>query len=118
MLPDNPYNILPFFIILILYVVSWILMKRKVIKKPYFTFFWNTVMLIALIPMALFGYIMIGGYSYDFLSQINFDFRYWHVQGGMIFSAFVIAHFLTRFASYISPLRNIIMRSSHSEEKH
>lgn len=107
MLPDNPYSFVPYIIIVVAYLGSWVLMKKKKIAKPYFQFFWNTLMLIVLIPAVFCGYVMIVRYSDPEFLDIDVNFRYWHVTFALMLSSLILCHFLTRTLQYISPMRSL-----------
>ncbi len=114
---DNPYNfILPFVGTVVLYVVTWILSKSSISKsvklfsKKNFNFFWNTVLLVGLLPSVVVGFYMIFSYSFPSLRDVNFDFLYWHVELSIIFGTVGIMHLLTRLTLYLVPIRKFLPR--------
>ncbi|MDD3647500.1 MAG: cytochrome b5 domain-containing protein [Candidatus Dojkabacteria bacterium] len=108
----NPYNLpIPFSISLFLYLLTWHMSKSSLGKKfkllapSTFNMFWNTVLLLSLIPSALFGFYMILRFSIPELYNIRFNFLWWHVEGSIIFGTISILHFITRLNLYIIPLK-------------
>lgn len=112
---QNPYNfILPFVLTVVLYLATWLLSKSslskqiKLFSKKYFNFFWNTVLLLGLIPSVLVGFYMIFSYSFPSLRDINFNFLYWHVELSIIFGTAGVMHLLTRLTLYLVPIRKFL----------
>ena len=106
----NPYDFwTPFLSITILYWSTSIYVKanRKNNPRlwPKFNLFWNTMIIIFLIPSAGFGLFMVFRYIFPELNKINFDFLWWHVEGAISFTVLVVSHFLNRFTQYLAPWR-------------
>ncbi len=107
----NPYNFwLPALLGYGTYTLYWSLTKikslnkYKLFNKNTFSFIFNTLMLLGLIPTVGFGYFMIARYSFEELRDIDFNFLYWHVELSIVFAGLVTGHFLTRFKLYKAPL--------------
>ncbi len=106
----EPYNFGPiFFGTIIAYVASYLLAKSsfglKHFTMPSFNFFWNTVLLICLIPSGIFGFYLILRYQFPALAQVDFDFLFWHVEGSIIFATISFAHLIQRIKQYILPVK-------------
>lgn len=102
---NNPYDFwFPFLASITLYLASYIFMNSELGKnyltRKTFNAIWNTVLVISLIPSALFGFYLIFRYSIPELAKINFDFTYWHVEGSIVFATITIAHLIQRFQLY------------------
>ena len=97
---SNPYNILlPMFLTLVVYWVSYYIYGRSNMKK--FNGLWNTILLLTLlIPSLGFGIFMILRYSYPDLWTIDFDFMYWHVELSIVMVTLGISHLIQRFKAY------------------
>ncbi len=109
---NNPYNALvPVAISGGLYLLYWGLTKTelrnktKLFNKNTFNLTFNTLLLLGLIPSAVFGFIMVMSYRFDAIREIDFDFLYWHVELSIAFATLMFAHFLTRFKLYLAPLK-------------
>jgi cytochrome b involved in lipid metabolism len=106
---SDPYNFPVLFLgTLLIYIFSYILFKKKYMLN--FNFFWNSVMVLSLIPSGIFGFYMILRYSFSVLYQINFDFLFWHVEGSIIFATLAAAHLLQRIKQYILPVKVMLIR--------
>lgn len=110
----NPYNFtFPFFASLLAYLAHWFITKsylskkHKLLTRPVFNMFWNTVLVISLIPSALFGFFLIFRYSYTELYNINFDFLWWHVEGSVVFATVSVLHLISRLKQYFAPLKTL-----------
>jgi predicted heme/steroid binding protein len=110
----NPYNFWwPFGLTFGAYAATYFLMKSSLSRKTVwlsltsFKLFWNSMMLVSSLPSIVFGLYMILSYSFPSLRTVHFNFLYWHVEGGIIFSTLVVMHFLLRWVQYIMPLKVI-----------
>lgn len=114
---NNPYN---FNIILITSLIvywGWYYLtkrklKAKILELNVFNAFWNTVLVLSLIPAVGFGIFMVIRYSFPSLYDIDFDFLYWHVEGSLIMGLTAIFHLLTRIRMYLSQLRFSLKKNS------
>jgi len=106
---DKGYNlIIPLFITLLAYWVSFYLIKKQIVKVPVSKFngFWNTVlMLFLLIPSFGFGVFMMIRTKKPELYNWDFDFMYWHVELSVVMASIAISHFLQRFTTYKRQLK-------------
>jgi cytochrome b involved in lipid metabolism len=106
----NPYDFwTPFVGVTILYWISNIYVKvnKRTNPKlwPKFNMIWNTIMLLSLIPSALFGIFMIFRYTFPELNNIDFNFLWWHVEGSIVFTVLAFSHLLNRLTQYMAPLK-------------
>ncbi len=111
---QSPYNFaIPFFGTLFTYFVSEVLVRIGKDKKDWRfnktteRFFWNTVLIISLVPSAIFGFYLVLRYSIPVLSDINFDFLYWHVEGSIVFGTVCVIHFIERLKMYFAQFRTL-----------
>lgn len=101
----NPYVLLPLVLITGLLYWGWYVLtkrgyKSKLFTLPVFNLFWNSVLLITLIPSFFFGVLMIMQYSIPALNDIDFNFIYWHVEGSIIMGTVALCHFINRIKQY------------------
>lgn len=106
---SSPYNFaIPFFGTLSVYFITEVLVKLGKYKKDWKfnkiaeKFFWNTVLLVSLIPSAIFGFYLVLRFSIPALRDINFDFLYWHVEGSIVFGTVCVIHFIERIKTYFA----------------
>jgi len=107
---SNPYNLGLLVIPTLLIYWGWyFLCKRNfqcsLFKVSVFNFFWNSVLLITLIPAVGFGFFMVLRYSIPSLYSVQFDFLFWHVEGSIIMGTVAVSHFLTRLNAYFAQMR-------------
>lgn len=106
----NPYDFwLPFLVTSILLWGSYLLSKTMFWKTKFspltYNMIWNSMLILSLIPSAMFGLFMILQYSVPELTSINFNFLYWHVEGSICFAVIVFAHIILRLKTYFSQVR-------------
>lgn len=108
----NPYTLLPLVLITGVLYWGWYFLTKKGIKSkiftlPVFNMFWNSVLLITLIPSFFFGVFMVLQYSIPSLNDINFNFIYWHVEGSIIMGTVALCHFINRIRQYFFQMKFI-----------
>jgi hypothetical protein len=109
--PANRYNFFaPFLGTLLLYSVTYLLKKKKVFAKPNFDLLWNSLMVVFLVPSVVFGIFMVLRYQFPTLWDLNFDFKYWHVEGSIAFGTLVVLHFFMRWGVYLVPFRRLLKK--------
>lgn len=113
----NPYNFfLPVLLTLGLYFGTEYLTKKKksngtpVLQKHTFNLVWNVILLLSLIPSALFGIYMIARYSFSDLAKVDFDFTYWHVEGALVMASIALGHIISRLPQLIGQLKLSVKR--------
>ncbi len=107
-----PYNLMiPLLGSIILYVLffkisgSALGKKYRLLSRRTFNFFWNTVLLLSLIPAFGFGIFMMLRYQFPSLYDINFGFMYWHVELSVVMGIVSIMHFIQRWRQYIAAVK-------------
>jgi hypothetical protein len=115
--PKDPYNLAMIVLITVIFYWGWyFLCKRNyqcsLFKVTIFNFFWNSVLLITLIPAVGFGFFMVLRYSFPSLYELKFDFLFWHVEGSLIMGTIAISHFLTRLSAYFAQMRMTLSKKS------
>ncbi len=75
--------ILPLIIPLILYIASFLLVEKKIIKKKFHVKIWNLIILIFFIVSGIGGFILAFLLSYNVTNPINNFLLYWHVEFGL-----------------------------------
>ena len=103
------YNLLiPLLLSSVLYWGTYILVKRNkffrmnIVK---FNGFWNSILLLTLlIPSFGFGIFMIARIKNPSLMNIDFDFRYWHVELSIVMGVLGLSHLIQRLGIYLRQL--------------
>jgi hypothetical protein len=108
--PKNPYNLGLLVIPTLIIYWGWYFLCKKnyqcsLFKVSVFNFFWNSVLLITLIPAVGFGFFMVLRYSIPSLYSVQFDFLFWHVEGAIIMGTVAVSHFLSRLNAYFAQMR-------------
>lgn len=88
-------------IILAVYFVHWYLVnqtglsrKFKFLNRAAFRYFWNLLLLLTSIPVAVSGILWALGVK-------NFDFSFWHNKVGVVFTIVVVLHLLERLEYFV-----------------
>lgn len=104
---DSPYNvILPILLGFTIYVSSYLLYKKRVYTLKTHNRIMNSLTLVSLIPSVLFGLLLSVRYTLNKWIKIDLEFfLYWHVEGSILFSVFVLCHFLQRIKIYLCQLK-------------
>jgi len=110
--PVKSYNIpIPVGASIFLYMTFYFISKSKLGKKykllsvHSFNLFWNTVLLLSLIPAFGFGIFMVMQSQKPALNKISFDFLYWHVELSFIMGTVAIMHLIQRWKQYTMPYK-------------
>jgi cytochrome b involved in lipid metabolism len=93
------YNVyLPVLITIIIYYLS-----KKFLGKARHDFLWNSILLIGLIPVVVFGFILALADQIEFLTKINFNqMLSQHAQLSIIVGTAMILHMIQRAKIYLS----------------
>ncbi|MBN2015334.1 hypothetical protein JW766_00695 [Candidatus Dojkabacteria bacterium] len=111
----NPYNFwLPFLASLFFYLATWRITKVNsknqyiILTKNNFNLFWNSMLLLTLVPSFLFGIVMT--LQFQFSSLINFASKlyFWHVEGSIIFGTIAVMHLITRLTQYLAQIKSLV----------
>lgn len=88
------------FIILAVYFVHWYLVnqtklgeKFKFLKPALFRYFWNLLLLLTFLPVAVSGLLWALGVT-------NFNFSLWHNRMGIVFTTVAFLHLLGRLGYF------------------
>lgn len=89
------------FTILAVYFVHWYLVnqvklgeKFKFLSRTHFRYFWNLVLLLSFLPVAVSGVLWASGVK-------NFDFSFWHNKAGVVFTIVAVLHLLERLEYFV-----------------
>jgi len=89
------------FLVLATYFVHWYLVNQtevgkrfKFLSRAHFRYFWNLILLLAFLPVAISGLLLVFGVT-------NFDFNLWHNKAGVIFAVVASLHLLERFKYFV-----------------
>lgn len=109
---QNPYNVtFPVIFIITLYFLGYYISgsgigkNYSVLSRLAFNSFWNSILLISMIPSLLFGLFLILEYQFPSLRNLSFNFLYWHVEGGIVFGTVALLHFWQRYRQYLAQIR-------------
>lgn len=75
-----------------LYFLSFILSKRKIIRKCNHRRIWNILLALTFLGSGIIGLILVIQLDYNIWMSIYRDFLYWHVQFGIAMSLIAILH--------------------------
>ena len=90
---DGKYDFLGVAIILLLvYAVSHYLSRRKIINVGQHRMFWNLILLVSFIVVALSGLILVLRINYGTNIAQPFKLLYWHVEFGIVMSVIAVFH--------------------------
>lgn len=91
----NIYNLLPIIIVsTVLYLLTWILSKKKIVSQKLHRRVWNMVLLVTTLVSALLGLLLIVNLEYKAGISPPFNMLFWHVEAGIAMSAVAIFHIL------------------------
>jgi len=91
----NIYNLLPILIVsTVLYLLTWILSKKKIISQKLHRRVWNMVLLVTTLVSALLGLLLILNLEFKAGISLPFNMLFWHVEAGIVMSAVAIFHIL------------------------
>ena len=101
------YHLLPIsFFLTLLYLISHILSKKKIISIVNHRKFWNFLLLITFLASAIFGILLVIRINFGKTTPLKFDVLFWHVEMGIAMTAISIFHILWHWA-YFKNLFNI-----------
>lgn len=90
------------FLTLGIYFVHWYLVHKTTIGKSFkwlsrasFHYFWNLILLLSFLPVAVSGLLLVFGVT-------NFDFNLWHNRAGLVFTLVAALHLLKRFQHFLN----------------
>ena len=89
------YNIpLIIFAVVILYICSSLLVKKKIINLPVHRKIWNVFLLTVFLANLITDFYLILGLTTDIRLDPPFNLSFWHIQTGVVFIIIAILHAL------------------------
>jgi hypothetical protein len=84
-------------IAIMLYAISFIASKRKLISVVTHRKIWNILLGIHFFATAILGILLVLRISYGFVLPIPFNMLFWHVESGIVFSLIAVFHIAWHF---------------------
>jgi len=98
--------VLIFGLCVIFYIISWLLVKRKVYRKSTHRKIWNTLLLVSFLNTGLTGLFLVIQLNYLVLFSWFSKMLFWHVEFGISMAAISILHVLWHWKYF----RNLIIK--------
>jgi len=86
----------------ILYFITSILSKYKVLKKFQHRKIWNVLLLLTFLVSCLFGFFLVIQINYNFVMDWFRTVLYWHVQVGISMTIIAVLHILWHFKYFVN----------------
>ena len=103
----SPYNLaLPLGLTVVIYLTFFFISgsrwgkRYRLLSRRSFNFFWNTILLLSLIPALGFGIFLMLRYRFPDLYNLQFDFLYWHAELSVVMGVVCLLHFIQRWRQY------------------
>jgi len=107
------YPMVPILIVLfILYVGSYILSDKKILKLKFHVKLWNYLLLISFLVSGILGILLVLRLNYGWFRSTSFNMLYWHVEFGIAMSILTIFHIFW----YIPYFRKIIRKQKKKKK--
>ena len=91
----STYNLLVIVIVTTsLYLITWILSKKKIIKQQVHRKIWNVVLLISSIISAILGFLLILNLDHNITIPVVRSVLFWHVETGIVMGLVALFHIL------------------------
>lgn len=87
-------------VILILYILTSVLQKRKIIRKFIHRRIWNVSLAITFLTSGTLGIILVIQINYNLATDYILSYLYWHVQFGIAMAVIAFIHLLWHFKYY------------------
>lgn len=101
--PEKNYFILEIsFSLIALYVITFILAKRKIISDLLHKKIWNNILLIAFLGMGILGILLTIRIQYNLKIILPFNMLFWHVELGIAMAIISMFHILWHIKYYIN----------------
>jgi cytochrome b5 len=114
---QNKYNmIIPVGLCSLLYIFFYFLSGTKTFRghkylsRKTFNLFWNTVLLLSLIPSFGFGVFMVIRTQHPELHEVDFNFIYWHVEFSLVLGTLALLHLIQRLKQYLMPWKSLLRK--------
>lgn len=96
------YYLVPIILVTtMLYLVTWILYKKKVISQRLHRRTWNILLLISTAVSALLGFILILNLEYSTGISLPFNMLFWHVEAGIVMGLIALFHILWHWRYFV-----------------
>ncbi len=86
-------------VLVIAYLFSFALYRRKIINKDLFSRIWNIVFFISFIFSAGMGILLAATVDFGINLDIKLDLNFWHVELGIIFFVVLFIHLQSNWSS-------------------
>lgn len=111
---NQPYDIISIFgIALVLYIFTYVLARKKVLKKCNHKKVWNIILLITFLVTGLLGLFMVIQLNYNLQISWFRSLLFWHVEFGIAMAAISIFHILW----HIKYFMNLFKKDKHCHNK-
>jgi hypothetical protein len=92
---EKLYDLVPISVVLIImYIISHILSKKKIISIMKHRQFWNALLLIAFLISGILGILLVIKINFGLTMSLPFDIVFWHVEMGIGMVVISIFHIL------------------------
>jgi len=92
-------------IISILYFITFLLAKKKIIKKISHRYFWNIILLIAFLGMAILSILLVMRINKGIVFALPFNILYWHVELGLVMVVISLYHIFNHMTYFLMPFK-------------
>ena len=100
------YNLLPISLLLIvLYAISHILSKKKIINIINHRKIWNILLLSSFLISGILGILLVIEINFDIVTILPFNVLFWHVEAGIAMFIISIFHILWHWAYFKNMVR-------------
>jgi hypothetical protein len=82
------------------YIITFLLVKTKKLSLVTQRKFWNLLLLLTFLAMAVFGLLLVFRSQYHLSISLPVDIKFWHVEMGIGFSLIAIFHALWHLAYF------------------
>ena len=106
---SEKYNFIPLsFIISIIYMISYVLAKKKIFKMVVHKMIWNTILLFSFLISGLLGIFLVMEINYKIMfSFLPFNMLYWHVEFGIVMFLIAVFHILWHWKYFVGMIKKI-----------
>lgn len=100
---ERSYYLIPISLVLILlYLLSYILSKTKVIGVATHRKIWNLILLITFLASGILGIILVININFNLLISLPFNILFWHVGAGIAMFVISIFHIIWHWRYFIN----------------
>jgi hypothetical protein len=92
---NRSYYFIPILAVIgLLYVTTWVLAARKIVKNVIHRRIWNIVLLVAMAISAILGILLILSIDFNINVTLPFNMLFWHVEAGIALGIVGLFHIL------------------------